>query len=434
MLGALFMAAGLMGQVAAPPARILTLAVAERQALAHQPQIAQAEAQTAAAYARSDESRASLYPQVNATASYSRQTANFVPRPGALPTGGTTRAAHLSGQTFDSFNFGISANQLVYDFGQTYGSFRAARANAEAQHQSEESVRQGVLYNVRSAYLLAWANHALLGVAKDALMNQDRHLSQVDGQVKVGTRPEIDLAQVKADRASAQLSFINAENAYETAKAQLNQAMGVEGPTDFDVNDERVGEVAEEQMDGERLAAVGAAQRPELKSLMKQAEADERQLGAVKGAYGPSLGVSTGLSEGGADLTAMAWNWQAQATLTWPLFQGGITNARVREATANQSATRSQTALERQQIRFDVTQARLAVRAAKAGLATAREIEANARERLRLAEARYQAGVGSIIELQDAQVAATTASGQVVQADYNLSVSRAQLLKAVGRR
>jgi outer membrane protein len=73
------------------------------------------------------------------------------------------------------------------------------------------------------------------------------------------------------------------------------------------------------------------------------------------------------------------------------------------------------------------------VRAAKVGLDTAKEVATNARERLRLAEARYQAGAGSIIELQDAQVAATTAAGQVVQADFQLSLARAQLLKAVGR-
>ena len=87
----------------------------------------------------------------------------------------------------------------------------------------------------------------------------------------------------------------------------------------------------------------------------------------------------------------------------------------------------------RQQVRLGVEQARLAVRAAKAALGAANEAEANAREQLRLAEGRYQAGVGSIIELGDAQVAATTAAAQKVQADYNVSTARAQLLNALGR-
>ena len=87
----------------------------------------------------------------------------------------------------------------------------------------------------------------------------------------------------------------------------------------------------------------------------------------------------------------------------------------------------------RQQVRLGVEQARLAVRAAKAALGAAVEAEVNAREQLRLAEGRYAAGVGSIIELGDAQVAETTAAAQRVQADYNVSTARAQLLNALGR-
>jgi outer membrane protein len=80
-----------------------------------------------------------------------------------------------------------------------------------------------------------------------------------------------------------------------------------------------------------------------------------------------------------------------------------------------------------------VEQARLAVRASKAGLAAATDALANARERLRLAEGRYQTGVGSIIELGDAQLAATNAGGQRVRAEYDLATARAQLLEALGR-
>jgi len=58
----------------------------------------------------------------------------------------------------------------------------------------------------------------------------------------------------------------------------------------------------------------------------------------------------------------------------------------------------------------------------------------NARERLRLAEGRYAAGVGSPIELGDAQLALTTAQAQAVQAQYNLSSARADLLAALGQR
>ena len=64
---------------------------------------------------------------------------------------------------------------------------------------------------------------------------------------------------------------------------------------------------------------------------------------------------------------------------------------------------------------------------------SAREAETNAREQLRLAEGRYQAGAGSIIELGDAQVTVNTAAAQRVQTEYNLAAARAALLRALGR-
>jgi outer membrane protein len=433
MVGAFVVWVGILAQAVAPPVRVVSLAEAERVALGNQPALSQARSQTRAAYARVDVARAPLLPQVSANASYTRRTANFVTNPGSLPQGVTARPSTATFDTYNGYNAGLTASQLIYDFGQTTGSYHTAQATAEAAHESEEGVRQSVLLGVRSAYLQAWAGRALIVVARDNLANQDRHLKQVQAAVQIGTRPEIDLAQVRADRANAELLLINDENAYETAKAQLNQAMGVEQSTDYDVAEERIPDVSGEQLDDEQLTRLAVAARPEIRTIDKQLESAERQIRSIKGAYGPSLGVSTGLTESGADLSALTWNWNAIASLNWPIFQGGVTDARVREAEANQSATRSQKSLTRQQIRFDVVQARLAVRAGKAALLASKEVEVNARERLRLAEARYQAGAGAIIELQDAQVAATTAAGQVVQADYGLSLARAQLLRALGK-
>ncbi|HEX7670842.1 MAG TPA: TolC family protein [Polyangiaceae bacterium] len=413
--------------------RVVTLAEAEASALAHQPQIMQARAQTRASDARVDEAFAPLLPQVQGTASYGRRTGNFVPQAGALP--GSARVTTKSSfDTYDSFNFGLTASQLIYDFGQTSGGYHVAQANAEGQKVNEATVELSVLLGVRTAYALAWANRALVSVARETLENGERHLEQIEGLVHAGARPEIDLAQVKADRANANLQLINAENSYATAKAQLNQSMGVEESTDYDVGGETAAPVSGEDLDERRLVGLAVETRPEMKGLEKQSEADARQLSATKGAYGPSLGVQTSLTDGGRDLTALAWNWSATANLTWPLFQGGITKARIREAEANQDVTRSQIALERQQIRLEITQARLSIRGAKAALDASREVELNARERLRLAEARYRAGAGSIIELEDAQVGATTAAGQVVQAEYGLAVARAQLAKGLGQR
>ena len=74
------------------------------------------------------------------------------------------------------------------------------------------------------------------------------------------------------------------------------------------------------------------------------------------------------------------------------------------------------------------------MQAAKATIGAAGEALTNARNQLTLAEQRYAHGLGSAIELSDAQVAYTSAEAQVVQARFNLASARAQLLAALGDR
>ena len=411
-----------------PASRVLTLEEAVHNARVHQPQLRQARAATAAAVARVDEAFSALMPQVTATGTYQRTTSNFVPRPSITLNNITAPAESWS--TIGYWTFQGTASELVYDFGQTSQHWRSAQAAAGAQRGTEQATLLQSLLNVRAAYFTARAGKDLVQVARETLTNQDAHLRQIEGFVRAGTRPEIDLAQARTDRANAEVQLITAENQYATARAQLNQTMGVEDTTDYDVGDETLPTVEGEEATTDALVEIAIQSRPDLASLRQQVRANELTLSSVRGAYAPSLGVSTSFTEAGS--STLVWNWNAAATLTWNLFQGGLTRAQEREARANIEAAQAQFDTERQQIRVEVEQARLAVRAAKATLGAAGEALVNAQQRLRLAEGRYQAGVGSVIELGDAQVALTTAAAQRVQAQYNLSTSRAQLLRALG--
>ena len=123
----------------------------------------------------------------------------------------------------------------------------------------------------------------------------------------------------------------------------------------------------------------------------------------------------------------------AGVSLTWQLFQGGFTSAQVRESEANIVNAVAQLDALRQQVHVDVQQARLAIRAGKATLSSAQQALVAARDVLAQAEARYQNGAGSVIELGDAQVATVQAGAQVVQAEFQLATARAQLVRALGR-
>jgi outer membrane protein len=192
-------------------------------------------------------------------------------------------------------------------------------------------------------------------------------------------------------------------------------------------------QVPDEDQPLDVLAAKALAARPELAALIKQREVQEATLEAARGGYGPSISASAGATEQGVQLDQMVPNWNVGVGLTWPIFQGGLTRAQVRQAEAGVQSADAQRSLEELQVRLDVDAARLSVRAAKATMGAVEDALTSAREQLRLAEQRYATGVGNIIELVDAQVAYTGAAAQVVQARYGLASARAQLLAALGR-
>jgi outer membrane protein len=408
--------------------RILSLDEAVATGLARQPTIIEANAGADAAAARADQSRAPLLPLLAGTASYQRATANLAARPGVAPVA----PAAATNQSYDYYNASLTLSQLLWDFGQTTNRWRAATEAARAQTAGAEAQRQEAVLAIRTAYFGAQAARELITVARESLQNSDRHLAQVQAFVEVGTRPEIDLAQARTVRANAAVQVIQAENNYVAAKAQLNAAMGLEQGTDYDVSGDGWAPVGGEGTGIESLVARALTARPDVRAAETQLVAQALTLRAARSGYWPALTLGGTASEAGVSPDHLIWNWGAQLVLGWTLFQGALTPAQVREQTAELRALTAARDAVRQTARLEVVQAGNGVRAELATVTAAGQALASAKNQLTLAEARYQTGLGSALELDDAQLAAANAAAQEVVARLALTTARAQLAKAIG--
>jgi outer membrane protein len=403
---------------------LLTLDDAVKLARQGQPALRQARAATAVAEARVGEAYAGFLPRLDTSLGYQRGSNNLIGSPAS--------------ETWDStgrWSASATASMTVWDSGITLGRYQSASATATAQQASERATMAQVLLNVRTAFFAARARKDLVTVAEETLANQEAHLKQTEGFVSVGTRPQIDLAQARTDRANAEVSRIGAVANYQTARAQLNQAMGIEATTEFEVADDQLPAVEGEDSTIDQLVDEALKARPEVASMEAQLRAQEWAVTAARGGWWPSLGVSAGMNDIGKSLRGpdATWNWSAGATLNWNLFQGGMTRSLVREAEAGLESVRAQLASLRLQVRLELEQARFAVSSARAKLVATEEALTNARERLRLAQGRYYTGAGSALEQADAQLQVTLASAQKVSAQYDLSSARAQLMESLGR-
>jgi outer membrane protein len=432
------------GATATATATTLPLRQAEQIALRNQPTMREAHGLYEAAEGRVEEARAGYLPQVALTASYERTTGNFVYRPGAIPKGvagasGSNGAGGMTGSTasmwnpqFNLLQFNAGASQLIYDFGQTSNKIDSAGASRDAAGANTRTATLQTLLTVRRAYFAAGANRDLVAVAEETVRNQEKHVEQTQAFVRTGIQPDINLATVQTALANAKVQLVTARNNYAVAEAQLSQAMGVSVGDHYLLADAELPPVAGEDGNPAPLVERAEKNRPEIANLANQRRAQQATVGSLKGAYGPSLSAVANISDIGTAIDSLTPNWYVGLGLTWNIFQGGLTRGQIREANGTLENVVGQEQAMRLQVQVDVEQGRLGVQAAKATIGAADEALVNARSQLTLAEKRYEHGLGSAVELADAQVAYTSAEAQVVQAKFNLAAARAQLLAALG--
>jgi outer membrane protein len=421
------------------PTGELTIDHAVELARGNLPALRLARAQTAQARAQYDEVRGGWFPTASASLAYRRTTANVAFSPGVTPA--NARLPSPNADTYNSFTNSLTLTQLIWDFGQTENKLTAADENAGGQAEAERTALLQADFAVRSAFFAAAAQKALVTVAEVNLKNNDAHLEQTQAFVKAGTHPEIDLATAQANRANAVVQLITARNNFATAKTRLNQAMGVQGSTAYQVQVAPSSPVPDEDASLDKLFTEALSARPEEAVYQAQRRSLEATMRADHDSWFPSLLANAGASANGSTVDInhqqalnLAPNAYVGLGVSWSVNLGPYIPAEVRYAEAQLDQIDAQIDTLHLQVRVDVETAQLAVKAALESLVAAIDARDAANTQLRLAEGRYNAGVGNAVELGDAQLAADQAGAQAVQAQFNLDTARAQLIEALGRK
>jgi outer membrane protein TolC len=413
---------------------VLSLERAVEIAMRQQPSLRQSQAALEAARGRADLARVARRPTIalDATAgigsTLSRGTVNA---DGSVSGSGPNFFSHA-----ESTGLGATASWRIYDFGQTSANIRAADLNAEAFAATIGTTTLDIRTGVEVAYLTAVADRKLVVVAETTVKSEDNHLDQARRFVAAQAHDPIEVAQAQARAANARSALAQAQSNEAIALANLRSAIGWVDPTrsptvapNWPVPPE-----TEPQL---LVALVDTARknRPEIVQLDRLLEAAGASLDAAHAERRPVLSANaqTQWSPGTGNWSPQP-NWSAGLTLVVPLFDGGKASADIRIANANaMSASANRDALL-VTLTSQLDAARSEIIANRANVAASTEAVAAARAQLQLSEARYTQGLGSQIELADAQTAVTTAEGNLVQAEFQLAFAWAQLHRAVAQQ
>jgi len=412
-----------------------SLEQAVAQAVARYPSVRVSQEQVAAAAAGIQLARTAYLPRVDAIAGVNRATRNNtfglllpsqVIAPISGPVLGTNDLTNVWGSTA-----GFLASWEPFDFGLRQANTAAAQA-ARTRAEAAVARTQFELGTIAAdTFLTLLAAQATVRAGQAGVDRSEVLIKIVDALVRAELRPGAELSRARAEQAAARTQLIRAEQAVAETRAALAQLLGIEPgqvaalpgnllslPSDMEAP---AGQLANNPIAQEQNAAVVEA-RARLKALERsfyprfnlQGAAYARGSGAGLNGLGPSV-----------------QNWGIGFTATFPLFD--LPAIRAREA-AQSASIRAESS------RYDLVLTELSgkVNTAKASLEGARRVALNtpiqveaAQATLRQATARYQAGLGTIVEVADAQRLLT--QSEIDDALARLTVWRAKLVLAAAR-
>jgi outer membrane protein len=367
------------------------------------------------------EARYSYYPQISASASYTRLN----------PLSSSTSTLDSS-YASDQYTSSITLSQTILDFGKTSQQIDISKYNLESSRSDLNNTQDDVILSVKEAYygvLLAARNR---DVAEDVLKQYQLHLDQAKGFYEVGTKARIDVIKAEVDLSNAKLSLITAENAFKIAWVTLNNVMGTPDAPERAIEDNL--SFHHYAITLEDATARAYENRSDLKSIIAKRQAAEKNISLARSDYYPVLSGFANYNWAGETTSTMDHNWNAGVLLTVPLFSGFLTVHQAAEAKSNFYILKANEESIRQQILLDVRQAYLNLQAAEASIATAELATHQAKENLDLANGRYAAGVGSPIEVSDAFATYVTAQANYTGALSNYKIAQATIEKAMGVR
>jgi outer membrane protein TolC len=249
----------------------------------------------------------------------------------------------------------------------------------------------------------------------------------------VGTKARIDVIKAEVDLSNAKLSLINAENALKIAWVNLNNVMGVPDAPEYEIEDTL--SFQPYQLTLEEATTRAFENRPDLKSLIARRQAAESNIKVARSGHYPVLSGSASATRSGESISSdKNEGWQVVVGLTVPLFSGFLTSHQVAEAKFNLYVLKANEESLRQRILLEVRQAYLNLQAAEASIGTAELAARQAKENLDLANGRYEAGVGSPVEVSDAFATYVSAQANYTTALANYKIAQATIENAVGLR
>lgn len=422
------------------PGERLTLERAIELTIRNHPRGLEMKSAAVAAGERVGEARAALMPQMYSVGEYLRSTDNAIGNttylnPGFIPriTGTVHGAPANVGQSFstgDNFLTGVAVEQYLFDFGRVRGRIEQRDEEAHAALFQSQATELDLVFEASQRYFALLAAAQKVKVYRKAIDQRSEQLHAAQVKASANLTSQIDVLTAQAALTRAQTDLLEASDQQAIARVALNNIMAIDrNAPDYALADVLTYKPVSGSLDSFFASAI--AERPELRALEAEARAAGAQVKQARSDYFPSVGATAGYSAMGTGLPA-ANNFNAGIVVTWPIFNGFATEHQVEEAKALQKAIGYSIEDFEQRVWLDVKSGYLELETSVDRIHQAEATLAASSGQLELADKRYNAGLGNIIELTDAERFYIEDDAAYVDALYGYSVAKATLDRVTG--
>jgi outer membrane protein TolC len=358
------------------------------------------------------EARSSYYPSINLSASADRfSTAKD-------GSGGGNGA-------YSSYSAGVTARYYLYQGGKKSGVFNSAESMFQAASHQHENYLQELVLTVSQAYYRFLQAQHLEKASRQALERAEYYLEFAWARFEAGVVSRSDILKAEVEKSNADLSLIRARNARLFVLGSLNVLLGREAHLPLDVMDDLENIELKGILDFDALFSQALRLRPEIRKMEAQLAAQKSDIRIARSSFYPWVSADAGFNFSGLSLSGMKSGWFAGLTLDLPLFTGLATKARVAQERIALSALERQLQSLRLEIGLEVWNAYLDLKEAEERIDNTRVYMKSARENLAIAEEEYRDGVGSMIEVIDAETALVAAEESQIEtlADFKIALA-----------
>jgi outer membrane protein len=430
----------LLGSVACPSEpddRPLALEEAILQAICAHPQVRQAWAHALAQAAAVGIAQAAYLPVLQATAGVDRDTRSTTYDYSAIGLGSQS----LSRQS--SIQYGmLNLSWVLFDFGKRSAGLRQARELLATANAVQDDTLQAVFFNTAQAYYAVRDAQASVDAAQQTEKTAHESLAAVRAKHDAGAGTLSDRLQAQTTYRRAVLDRVSAEGNARTAVGVLAVSMGRDANTLVRIimaepvsDDDAIAEGIDALIDEAKM------RRPKLVAARARFAAAQANVEAVRAQGRPTISVAGSFTQNNpvmqqqADALPVSHSRSSRIgiQLTIPLFEGFASGYRVAHAQSQADAQEAELRDTELQVSLDVWKSYQALQTDAINLTTSRDLLDDAQHALDIAHGRYKEGVGTFVELLNAQTALADARKQRVLAVSKWRTARLSLAASLGR-